>query len=128
MPMPAPMPKMPESTPIMTLTRSFGSSSRTMPIERGRTAPAAPCRILPTTITPRLVARPATIVPTRRRLITTISMRRLPHMSPMRPKIGVSTEADSRYAVMIQLTSAVEACRSCPMVARAGATSDCSTA
>ncbi len=33
MPTPAPMPKMADSRPMVTLTRSLGSSSRMMPIE-----------------------------------------------------------------------------------------------
>ena len=43
MPTPAPTPKIAESRPTVTLTFSRGSSSRTMPIDSGRIAPAAPC-------------------------------------------------------------------------------------
>nr|BFE73649.1 hypothetical protein GCM10020092_069500 [Actinoplanes digitatis] len=49
-------------------------------------------------------------------------------MSPSRPRMGVRTDADSRYAVTIQLTSLVEAFSSRPIVESAGETSDWSTA
>lgn len=96
MPTPAPMPKIADSRPIVTLTFSFGSSSRTMPIDSGITAPAAPCSARPTIRTPRFGARAASTAPTSRIDSTTIRTLRLPIMSPRRPRIGVSTEAESR--------------------------------
>lgn len=128
MPTPAPMPKIAESRPIVTLTFSFGSSSRTMPMDSGITAPAAPCRARATMRTPRFGASAARTAPARRIVRTQMSTLRLPTMSPRRPRIGVSTDAESRYAVRTQLAALVEAPRSWPMVERAGATRDCSTA
>ena len=96
MPMPAPMPKIADSSPMVTPTRSCGSSSRTMPIDSGMIAPAAPCRARAMMRMPRVGASAASSVPTRRIDRTTIIIRRLPSMSPSRPKIGVSTAAESR--------------------------------
>ena len=96
MPTPAPTPKIAESRPTVTLTRSRGSSSRTMPIDSGRMAPAEPCSTRATMSTTRFGASAATRVPTASVASTPMSTRRLPAMSPSRPRIGVSTEAASR--------------------------------
>ena len=65
MPTPIPTPKIAETSPMVTATFSGGTSSRTMPIDNGRIAPAAPCRTRATMRTPRLGASAATRVPTR---------------------------------------------------------------
>ena len=70
----------------------------------------------------------ATTVPMVRVVSTAMRTRRLPTMSPRRPRIGVRTDADSRYAVMTQLVSAVEVPSSRLMVGSAGTTIDWSTA
>ena len=57
-----------------------------------------------------------------------MSTLRLPAMSPSRPRIGVSTAADSRYAVRIQEASLIVTPRSWLIVGSAGATSDWSIA
>ena len=128
MPTPAPMPKIAESRPTMTLTRSRGSSSRTRPMESGMIAPAAPCSARATISTVRFGASAASAVPIASTARTPISTLRLPIMSPRRPRIGVSTDAESRYAVRIQLMSPVDTRRSRAIVPMAGATRDCSTA
>jgi hypothetical protein len=128
MPIPAPMPKIADSSPMVTPTLSCGNSSRTTPMDSGMIAPAAPCSARATISTPRFGASAASTVPASSRLRTTIRMRRLPTMSPRRPRIGVSTAADSRYALRIQDASPVVTPRSVPIVDNAGATSDCSTA
>lgn len=128
MPTPAPMPKIAEIRPMMGATFSRGSSSRIMPIDSGRIAPAAPWSTRPAISTARFVASAATSVPAARAASTPMRTLRLPAMSPSRPRMGVRTDADSRYAVTIQLTSLVEAFSSRPIVESAGETSDWSTA
>ena len=90
------MPEIAESMPTVTLTRSLGSSSRTMPIDRGRIAPAAPCSTRPATSIGSVVASPASTVPAARSASTTSRIFRLPAMSPSRARIGVRTDAESR--------------------------------
>ena len=63
MPTPAPTPKIAESRPTVTPTFSRGSSSRTMPIDSGRIAPAAPCSARATISTARFGASAASSVP-----------------------------------------------------------------
>ena len=58
---------------------------------------------------------------------TTTSTRSLPNMSPSRPAIGVATEAESRYAVRIQLTPVGEVLSACCNSGSAGATIDWSS-
>ena len=50
----------------------------------------------------------------------------MPTLSPMRPMIGVKTEADSRYAVSTQVTVAWSVSSAASMVGRTGFTIDCS--
>jgi hypothetical protein len=52
----------------------------------------------------------------------------LPIMSPRRPRIGVATEADSRYAVNTQVTAAWLVCRLAWIVGSTGRTRDWSSA
>ena len=63
MPTPAPTPKIADSRPTVTLTLSRGSSSRTMPIDSGRIAPAEPCSTRATMSTTRFGASAASRVP-----------------------------------------------------------------
>ena len=81
-----------------------------------------------TIITPIDVASAASAVPAASTTSTATSTRFLPYMSPSRPAIGVTTEAESRYALRIQAAPVVVVFRSSWIVSSAGATSDCSSA
>jgi hypothetical protein len=56
----------------------------------------------------------------------TTSIRSLPTLSPMRPMIGVKTDAESRYAVSTQVTVAWSVPSPASMVGSTGLTIDCS--
>ena len=96
MPIPAPTPRIDDSSPMLPATFSRGNSSRTMPKANGKMPPAAPWMKRATMITPSELDTAASSVPTER-IASVISRRRsLPYMSPSRPRIAVPTDADSR--------------------------------
>jgi hypothetical protein len=73
------------------------------------------------------VATPATIVPAASAAMVMTRIRRLPNMSPSRPRMGVATEADSRYPVSTQVTACSLTCRLRPISGSTGITRDCRT-
>ena len=119
---------MAEIIAIPTGTFSRGNSSRMIANASGKTAPPIPWTTRPAIITPIVVASAAISVPRASTASTTTSVRFLPNMSPMRPAMGVATDALSRYAVMIQAPAVGDAFRSSSIVPSAGMTSDCSRA
>src|SRR3954454_16109156 len=110
------------------LTSDAANSSRMMPKESGTRAPPTPWTTRATIRTPMLGARAARRQPTATVKRTATSVRFLPIRSPTRPRIGVKIEADSRYAVITQVTVDCEVCSACWTVGRAGAISDWSMA
>ena len=96
--------------------------------ESGKIAPPAPWMTRAMIITSIELATPASAVPAASTTSTTTMTSFLPYMSPRRPAIGVTTEADSRYALRIQAAPVVVVFRSCWIASSAGATSDCSSA
>lgn len=82
--------------PTAPRTRSGGNSSRMMPKEIGSTPPPRPWITRATIISEIECERPASTEPPVSASSVTMSIRSLPTMSPMRPRIGVATEADSR--------------------------------
>ena len=90
------MPKMAEIRPMPVATRSRGNSSRMMPKQSGKMPPPRPWSTRPATMPPMEVATPERALPAAKMPSETTSIRRLPNMSPRRPKSGVATAAASR--------------------------------
>ena len=95
-PAPPPIPNVAEIRPMLLATFSRGNSSRMIPKQSGKMPPPAPCRTRPSTTTSRPVPSADTTEPAANSPSATTSSRRLPNMSPRRPKIGVQTAAESR--------------------------------
>ena len=95
-PAPPPMPNVAEIRPMLEPTFSRGNSSRMIPKQSGKMPPPAPCRTRPATTTSRLVPSAEMTEPATKMPSATTSRRRLPNMSPRRPKTGVHTAAASR--------------------------------
>ena len=72
-------------------------------------------------------ASAATSEPTARAPSANTSIRSLPILSPIRPMIGVKTDADSRYAVSSQVTVRWSVSSAAWMVGRTGLTIDWSS-
>ena len=113
---------------IPPATRSRGNSSRTMPNASGKMAPPSPWIVRATIMTGSVVARAASSVPAASPASTTTSVRFLPNMSPIRPAMGVATDAARRYAVKTQATPDGVVLRSRCRIGSAGTTSDWSIA
>src|SRR3984957_15523699 len=128
------MPRLPPTAvsaarmPTAPATFSRGNSSRMIPNPSGSVPPPSPWIARATIITPRLGATAASTDPTARPASAATKTHFLPIMSPSRPRIGVMTEADSRYAVSTHVTALCEVCSSTCTVLSTGITSDCSSA
>ncbi len=64
--------------------------------QSGKMPPPTPCRTRPATSTSSVWPSADTAEPAANTLSAITSSRRLPNMSPRRPKIGVKTAAESR--------------------------------
>ena len=82
--------------PTAPATLSRGNSSRMIPKVPGSTPPPTPWMARAAISTPMVGARAASSEPMVRAPSATTSIRSLPTLSPMRPMIGVKTEAESR--------------------------------
>ena len=87
-------------------TRCGGNSSRMMPNASGSTPPPAPWMTRARIITGSEPASPAIRLPTARAPSAATKTRFLPTMSPSRPRIGVHTAAERKFAVSTHETSA----------------------
>jgi len=128
MPSPPPTAVSAAAVPIAALTFSRGNSSRMIPNASGMMPPPMPWITRAAIMTPIDVATAASSDPIPSATRVTSSIRSLPTMSPIRPRMGVATDADSRYAVITQVTVLCVVCRWCWTVGSTGATSDCSRA
>lgn len=103
-----PMPPPAETSALMVPTapgiRAFGNSSRMMAKLSGRTPPPSPWITRATISTLMLVETAARNDPAASPARVTTSIRFLPTRSPIRPVIGVNTDAESRYVVRTQDT------------------------
>ncbi len=127
-PMAAPIPSVELISATADRTRAGGSSSRRMLMPSGTTAIAAPCRARPVISTPmwELIAHrtePTTSTPSE-----ATSTRRLPYMSPTRPRTGVKTAPVRRVTVTSQLAAVGVAPVSSGMCGSSGTTIVCMTA
>lgn len=109
---------------MLGLTRFAANSSRMMPKDSGNSAPPMPWTTRATISTPMVGASAASRHPSSTATRTATRVRFLPIRSPTRPRIGVKTEADSRYAVITQVAVDWEVSSACWTVGRAGAISD----
>ena len=128
MPMPPPTPRIADSSPMLPATFSRGNSSRTIPNANGKMPPLAPWIARARMRTPSDGASAASSVPNASATSVQNRMCSLPCMSPRRPRIGVATEAASRYAVSSQVTPVSVVCRLRSIVGSAGMTAELSTA
>ena len=103
-PAPPPMPNVAEMRPMLEATRSRGNSSRMIAKHSGKMPPPAPCSTRPATTSSSVSPSAATTEPAANTVSEITSSRRLPNMSPRRPKMGVQTAAESRYAVSVHAT------------------------
>ncbi len=126
--MPAPTPRIADSSPIAPATFSRGNSSRTIPNASGKIPPAAPWMKRATMITPSELETAASSVPPERISSVRSSRRSLPYMSPSRPRIAVPTDAESRYAVSSHVIPVSVVCSSRCIVGSAGTTEELSIA
>ncbi len=81
-----------------------------------------------TIITPIESVSAAINEPTVSAASVTTSMRSLPTLSPIRPRIGVATEADNRYPVISHVAVLCVVCRAGMSRASTGTTIDCNSA
>lgn len=105
-------------------TSAAVNSSRMMPKDSGNSAPPMPWTTRAMISTPMEGASAASRQPSVTVTRTATRVRFLPTRSPTRPRIGVKTDADSRYAVITQVTVDCEVCIACWTVGRAGAIND----
>ena len=119
---PAPKASTAAMTPTAPATLARGNSSRMIPNDNGITAPPTPWMTRATIRTMIEWDRPARTDPAASAARVATSNRSFPAMSPMRPRIGVKTDADSRYAVSTHVTVFWEVWYSCWMVGSAGTT------
>ena len=124
-PNPPPIPNTAESSPIPTFIRSGGNSSRMMPNDSGKIAPAAPETMRNAISVQMSGAAAQPMQPTRKVASDTTSRRSFPNRSPSFPRIGVSTDADSRKPVSTQVTQVVDASSSRWSAGSAGTTIVC---
>ena len=128
MPRPAPTAVSAAITPTAPATFSAGNSSRMIPNATGSIPPAKPWITRATIRTPIDGATAASSEPTASATSVATKTRFLPVMSPIRPRIGVMIDADSRYAVSTQVTALCVVCSWCWTVVSTGITSDCNNA
>ena len=128
MPRPAPTAVSEASAPTAPATLLTGNSSLMMPNATGTMPPPTPWITRAMIITVIEEATAASSEPTASAASVSTNTRFLPAMSPIRPRIGVITEADSRYAVSTQVTAACVVCSWCCTVVSTGITSDWSRA
>ncbi len=95
-PRPLPTAMIEADSPMAPATFSRGNSSRMIPKARGRTPPPAPWIRRATISSAMELETAARAVPAASAPRVTTSIRSLPNTSPMRPRIGVNTEAESR--------------------------------
>ena len=95
-PAPPPTAAMAATMPTPPATLAPGNSSRMMPKDRGSTAPPIPWMARARMSTPMEWATPASTDPRARASKVTTSIRSLPTMSPIRPRMGVEIEAERR--------------------------------
>ena len=87
---------MAEMVATAEVTRAAGNSSRMMPNESGKTAPPMPLDHPGEISTPMFGATAASRQPRASATREPTSIRSLPTMSPIRPRIGVKIDAESR--------------------------------
>ena len=90
--------------------------------------PPAPWITRATISSGSVLTRAAISVPAERITYVQSSSRSFPNMSPSRPRTGVATEAESRYAVSTQAMPVSLAFRLFWRSGRAGMTADCRSA
>lgn len=127
-PMAAPIPSVELISATADRTRSGGSSSRRMLMPSGTTAIAAPCRARPVISTPMCELTAQSTEPTTSTASEATSTRRLPYMSPTRPRTGVKTAPVRSVTVTSQLAAAGVAPVSSGMCGSSGTTIVCMTA
>ena len=96
MPIPAPIPRMAEISPIPPATSCGGNSSRMIPKESGKMPPPTPWITRATISTSRLCETAASSVPAPNTTSVQTRTCSLPNMSPRRPRSAVPTDAESR--------------------------------
>ena len=96
MPNPLPTAIIADESPMAPATFSRGNSSRMIPNASGSTPPPAPWIRRATISSPIECATAPSPVPTPSATRVTTNIRSLPYTSPMRPRMGVKTDADSR--------------------------------
>jgi hypothetical protein len=104
MPTPPPTAMSEAMAPIAPDIFSRGNSSRMMPKASGSAPPPMPWMARAMIITITLVASAASSEPAASAPSVTTKTRFLQTTSPIRPMIGVKTDADSRYAVSTPVT------------------------
>ncbi|CAM5709823.1 hypothetical protein SCANM63S_07143 [Streptomyces canarius] len=97
-------------------------------MDSGTTEAAAPWRARAAMSTPMSEESAHITEPTVIRASAAVSTRRLPYMSPARPRTGVRTAPESRVAVTVQETAAADAPVSRGRSGRSGTTTVCMTA
>ena len=96
MPIPAPIPRMAEISPMPPATSCGGNSSRMIPNDSGKMPPPTPWITRATISTIRLCETAASSVPAPKTTSVQTRTCSLPNMSPRRPRSAVPTDADSR--------------------------------
>ncbi len=127
MPSAPPMPSEELISAIAEPSRFGGSSSRMMLMPSGIAPIAPPWMARPITMRTSSEVSAQISEPTTSRPRATMSMRRLPNMSPSRPITGVATAPARRVAVMTQDALDVVVCSSFGRSATSGTTSVCMT-
>lgn len=122
---PLPTASVPLTSAIAPCSLAGGISSRRTERASGKIAVAAPWSTRPTISHKSEVVVAASTEPAIISSRTPISVGFLPCMSPNRPSSGVKTAADSKVAVVTQLTFAVVVPRSLWMMLRIGTTRVC---
>ena len=107
------------------MTFSGGNSSRMIPKLSGKTAPPVPDSARKPISEPMFQANAPPIVPTRKIVSATRSIRSFPYWSPSLPSSGVATEAVSRNAVRTQVAHAGVVLKCFSKVESAGKTIVC---
>jgi len=96
MPIPAPIPRIAEISPMPPATSCGGNSSRMIPKDSGKMPPPTPWITRATISRARLCETAASSVPPAKATSVQTRTCSLPNMSPRRPTIAVATDADSR--------------------------------
>src|SRR5918997_5090456 len=99
-----------------------------MPNDSGITPPPMPWMTRATIRTPMVGETAASTEPAHSIARENTSMRSLPTASPIRPTMGVNTDAESRYAVSTQVTVVWSVFSWASMLGSTGTVSDCISA